>query len=105
MAEPKPLTRGEVRICDICRGPIGYITFRVRWERHILDPNALQQQMGLEMMLGNNPTLASIMGATREFSKPLDYADRILCQDCMMLKTGILFESKASNEPEQTEEQ
>ncbi len=82
-------TREEVRVCDVCKGPIGLCTYRVIVEQHILDSRAIQQQAGLEMMLDGNVGIAQALGPNKHYSTNTNEVKSILCQQCVVMKLPV----------------
>jgi hypothetical protein len=84
------MKRKEFQKCGVCDKGVAHnrdlIFFRVSVERFVLDPGAIQQAQGLEMMLGGGnmgAALADIMGTDEDLAKPLGEKLTIfLCQGC-----------------------
>lgn len=49
-----------------------------------VDANAVQQQVGLEMMLGGSASLANVMGTDAVMAAEVDTKNIVLCHSCMM---------------------
>jgi hypothetical protein len=64
--------------------------FTIRIERYVLNLRAIQQQHGLELMLGN-PTLAHAMGPDRDIANRVERKKaKIVCMACAMDKSIML---------------
>lgn len=94
------MKRDKITNCALCdkglmhdRSPMFY---SVRIDRYVWDLNAVQQQAGLEMMLGN-AGLAQVMGPDADLAKKFEANnERLICMSCAMEKKihtiGILGE-------------
>ena len=87
------MKQGEFQKCAICHEGVankGITFYRVRMERFILDPRAIQRQHGLEMMLGS-PELAFHMGPQDDIAKRIDDPHVFLvCENCACMKEMTL---------------
>lgn len=73
--------------CSICNNKILATGIPMFWkvtiERLGIDIAAVQRQQGLTMMLGGNASLAMVMGADEEMTKPISDAVEItVCETC-----------------------
>lgn len=88
------LKRREIAPCTCCGEGLakgGPIVFRVTLERFVLNPRAIQQAAGLEMMMG--PALATIMGPDADLAAHLDTDAMLVCGDCIMRMPQLLRDS------------
>lgn len=58
--------------------------YRVKIEQLILNPGAIQQQHGLEMMIGN-AAIAQAMGPDNDLATPFATAEVLICGECGIL--------------------
>lgn len=76
----------DIRKCAVCGLGVmhagGVAFYRVTVEHMVVDMRAIQQQAGLEMMLGS-PALATVMGPDRDIANRLgDPVEVMFCQEC-----------------------
>ncbi|MDH3729533.1 MAG: hypothetical protein OES13_00205 [Acidimicrobiia bacterium] len=79
----KGLSRDELQPCCVCGKGLahnGIQCFKVHIESHLIDPNALKQHTGMEML--TSPEIASVLSPVTEFTKPVIAVDVVLCQGC-----------------------
>ena len=64
--------------------PNGLLFYRVTVQRMMFDHRAIQQQHGLELMVGN-PLIAQVLGPDSDLAKPLSEPEKfLLCDACAM---------------------
>jgi hypothetical protein len=93
--------------CPICGQVIlkgGELTFyRLRIERAIWDPAAIQRRAGLSMMLGNS-ALAAVMGPDEDLAKvftgPIEVVVHESCTESAFLLARICEARAEQDEPE-----
>lgn len=93
------LKRRELTPCALCAKGLakgGPIVYRVQLERFVLNPQAIQQAAGLEMMIG--PALANIMGTDADLAAHLDTDAMLVCGDCVMRMPQLLRDSNERGE-------
>ncbi len=84
----------ELTKCIICDKGVAHdrspMFFTMRIERYVLNLRAIQEQHGLEQMLGN-PTLANVMGPDRNIATRIERKKaKIVCLACATDKSIIL---------------
>ena len=81
------MKRAEIKNCLLCGKVVAHnndLTFyRVSITRLILNPRAIQQRQGLEMMLGS-PALAEVMGPDDDLANEFSSHDFLVCQPCAL---------------------
>ncbi len=81
------IRREDLKPCGICGKGLAHdrhpMAYRVEVTSYIVDQSAVQQQAGLEMMLGD-PFLAHFMGTDPEFYKGFTKSDVLLCSSCYL---------------------
>lgn len=81
------MKQNELKKCAECNKGMMHsgnpIFYRVTVERMCVNLPAVERQHGLELMLGRNPVLASVMGPNEDIAVPLGGRIQVLvCQDC-----------------------
>lgn len=78
----------DLRPCSNCGNGVMHaghaLFYRMKIETMVVDIAAVQQQAGLEMMLGGNAALAFVMGPQRDMAKAAAALEVIVCMPCMM---------------------
>lgn len=86
--ETKPFDRSELQKCVSCeRGMMatGNIYFyEVTIGQCIVDLKSVQQQHGLEMMMGRAAPLASVFSPTTNVAHRLPTVRRLVCSECAL---------------------
>ena len=85
----------EIKACALCDKGVAYgsnfMFWRLRFDRAAVNPRGVEQQHGLELMLGS-PRLATIMGADPDIAKVLDGPHDVwICEPCVLDKMLGLF--------------
>ena len=79
------IKRADITNCVVCEKGLmhdGNLQFyRVKISSYIADARAIQQQAGLEQMMGD-PTLAQIMGPDKDLAKEVYSHEALICFDC-----------------------
>jgi hypothetical protein len=81
----------ESAICGFCQKKIGQasrpIFYRVRLERYMLNPGAIERQMGLTALLGGSALLAQVMGTDEDMATSIMEPELFtVCDDCSIEK-------------------
>lgn len=89
------IKQDEIKTCAICKRGVAhdgnFLFWRLRFDRAALNPRGIQQQYGLEQMLGS-PALARIMGANPDIAKVIDGpCDVWVCEPCVLERMPQLF--------------
>lgn len=77
----------DIKPCAICGKGVaqgGPVFVRMQIDRLILDINAINRQVGLEMMLGGSAFLAHAMGPDEDMAKVLEETTVLICGRCQM---------------------
>lgn len=85
----------EIQPCALCKRGLAhdgnFLFWRIKFERLGLDHQAIQQQHGLELMMGS-PVLANVMGPDRDIAKVLDGPhEALVCEPCVQDRLIGLF--------------
>jgi hypothetical protein len=73
----------ELRPCDACSKPIGFVFFRLQVQQHVVSQRAVQQRVGLATMFGGNERLASVFdGDPADATGVASDLHLLLCNDC-----------------------
>lgn len=100
MSERVGIRVADLRPCDKCGGKISPVFYRLSFEQLVIDPESVNEFLGLRQMLGGSSALADVFQ-----SKP-DAAQRahsggpfVLCQECFFGENpvGTLWESEKAN--------
>lgn len=105
------LKQSEIRKCAHCTQGVahdGNLTFyRIHVERYILDPGAIQERHGLELMMGGGmggAALAGVLGPNKDIAKQLDKSTYTICQDCILNVRLVELEIKERSADEGNDE-
>lgn len=98
-AAAEPLREDDIRAlgaCACCGKKIAQFSLPLFWkveaERHMLDTNAAQRRIGLDLMVGS-PALARAFSADEPLTQPLQKsAARLICDGCFLSRLPELFE-------------
>lgn len=110
LIEGRPAKHRDLMKCVCCAQGMmanGDMTFyRVTLERMCVDMAAVQQQSGLEMMLGGNARLANVMGPDADIAKPLGPGVQVfVCDRCaidnVLMEVAALAHEAADEESSQ----
>lgn len=98
----RPLKQRDLMRCAHCGKGVCHnraITFfRVRLARMAIDPRTVQQQHGLEMMLGGHVMLAYVMGVDADMAVSLgEGVEFNLCDECAMNCGVMVLDEEASS--------
>jgi hypothetical protein len=81
----------DIKPCAICNKGLAhdsnFLFWRIKFDRLGLDLNAIQQQHGLELMMGS-PVLANVMGPDRDIAKVVE---ALVCEPCVLQRLFGLF--------------
>lgn len=85
----KGVKQSEIQKCRLCKKGVAHsnqlLSTRLRVTRLCVDPDAIRQQHGLEMVLGGNGVIAMALGTDREMLKPLgEEVTVMICDVCAM---------------------
>jgi hypothetical protein len=106
----KPFKQTDIRNCAACdRGlmhagnPLGMF-WRLRFDRLMIDRNAVSRQHGLELMMGGAAPLAHVMGPQEDMAQPVGGPyDAMICEECVLSKPLVVLfqvaEKAAEAEP------
>lgn len=79
------MKRKDLKSCAMCGKGLMHsgspMFYKIKIESMIFDTQVLQQQAGLEMMLGS-PELASIMGPDGDIAKKAAENEILICMEC-----------------------
>ena len=88
------LKRADIQNCMCCQRGVaagGIVFYRVRVQQFGLNHRAIQQQHGLELMLGS-PALAQVMGTDSDLAMAVSSeTTRLVCGTCAVEKMGMLL--------------
>lgn len=75
--------------------------YRVGVDYMVLDPSAIQQRAGLEMMLGGNVAIADAMGPDPDIAHTMSKTgDVLVCLECAMTLPIAALSEKVTGEGE-----
>lgn len=81
------IRRDDLRKCDHCGEGLmngnQICAYRVEVTQFIADPKAINEIVGLEIMLGH-PGIAHVMGTDPQLFNAVSRSNALLCQNCFM---------------------
>lgn len=85
----------EIKPCSLCEKGVAHdgnlLFWRLRFDRAMINPRGIQQQHGLELILGS-PAMARVMGADPDIAKVVDGPHDVwVCEPCVLEKMLPLF--------------
>ncbi len=87
------MKREDLKKCAICKEGLAHggspMFYRIKIESMILNLQALQEQAGLEIMLGS-PDLAHVMGPDRDIATKAGGNEVLICLECGTSKPYLL---------------
>lgn len=91
MVNNQPIKRTDLRPCALCKKGLmsgGTVDiYAIAFEQHIINPAAVQREMGLENFFGGGQagaTLAVAMGTNSDMTAVTQRKEVLICQGCMM---------------------
>ena len=96
----------DLRPCDRCGGPLGFIFHLVRSSLVVVDQQAVRQHVGLTAILGGSEKLAAVFTPQPEIATvagehdPKLWTDLLLCTECYSLEQvsiAYLVEKREKN--------
>ncbi len=82
------MKQGDLKPCNACGKGVMHegipIFYSFRMDTMGVDANAVRQQHGMEMMMGDLAPLAQVMGPDPVIAAEVDTKDIVLCHSCMM---------------------
>ena len=84
----KNLKASELRPCDICRGTIVPIFYRmqVKFQQTMVDKSSVDQVLGTAQIFGGNLSLGSMMSPNSDATRALGYEltkEFVICANCL----------------------
>lgn len=111
MAEFDGLKQRDIKPCVLCgkgvmhKGDI--VFYRVTVQQFVVIPGNVQQQTGLEMMLGGSAMLANVMGPDADMAQaPASADEALVCMPCALSQDTpvAMLAEKLAQETEETED-
>ena len=90
------LKRDELKHCALCNRGVMHdnnISFyRITIQQFLIDVRAVQQQAGLELMMGGHAAIAHALGPDANLAKaPCPAQSHLICQECALMGQGSLI--------------
>lgn len=88
----------ELKPCEICGGPVAPVFYRVTVEQVMIDPEAANRVLGLNMMFGGNALGLAETFTPDDVTLVLQTNATVLCSDCATtIALGqVLFDDDSS---------
>lgn len=91
----------DIRACDLCKKPVAGKTrtgnsldfYRLVVEKNLLNLGAINERIGLTMMMGGSEQLAGALASHDKVAIPFDRRELLICFGCMTeRRLSALFE-------------
>ncbi len=76
----------DLRPCDNCQGPVAPVFYQVALTQTMINAQAVNAHLGLQMQLGGSHQLAKVMGTDEDVDHKLGTTTLYICQDCTLSK-------------------